>query len=95
MNPEPEGAKEPGDYQSYLLRLWRVSDDEGSTWRATLRSSRTGEQVGFGSLEDLFDFLRSQTCLTPNGAERAGRRYRSYLPEGGETSQQSDKLWSG
>jgi hypothetical protein len=63
VNPAPEGAEEQGDYQSYLLRLWRVSDDEEPTWRASLQSSRSGEQVGFESLKELFEFLQVQTGL--------------------------------
>jgi hypothetical protein len=61
VSPAREGGEEPGDYQSYLLRLWRVSDDEEPTWRASLQSSRSGEQVGFDSLEKLFDHLRWKT----------------------------------
>lgn len=57
------GDSEQPDYLSYLLRLWRVSDGEAPTWRALLKSSRTGQQVGFGSLEALFEFLREQACL--------------------------------
>lgn len=56
---------EQPDYLSYLLRLWRVSDDEEPTWRALLKSSHTGRQVGFGSLEELFAFIREQAGLPP------------------------------
>ena len=49
------------DYLAYLLRLWRVSSDEEPVWRATLESPRTHEQVGFDSLDALFQFLRRQT----------------------------------
>jgi hypothetical protein len=57
--------REPPDYQSYLLRLWRVRDGEGSAWRAGLKSSRTGEELGFASLDALFDYLRSEAGLGP------------------------------
>lgn len=70
MNPAPEGGKEPGDYQSYLLRLWRVSDDEEPTWRASLQSSRSGEQVGFDSLEELFEYLQWKTGPTASATAR-------------------------
>lgn len=70
MNPAPEGAKEPDDYQSYLLRLWRVGDGEEPTWRASLQSSRSGEQVGFDSLEELFEYLRRQTRLAASETAR-------------------------
>ena len=48
-----------GDYFSYLLRLWR--EVEGTAvWRASLQDPRTGERVGFASLDDLFKYLRHQ-----------------------------------
>ena len=62
--------REPPDYFSYLLRLWRVSDGEGPTWRAVLKSSHTGEEVGFGSMDDLFDYLRSEAGLEPSKNEQ-------------------------
>lgn len=62
--------REQPDYRSYLLRLWRASDDEGPTWRAGLKSSHTGEEVGFGSLDALFDYLRSETGLEPGRDEQ-------------------------
>jgi hypothetical protein len=61
---------EQPDYLSYLLRLWRVSDGEGPTWRALLKSSHTGEEVGFGSLEKLFAFIREQAGLPPAAGGR-------------------------
>ena len=65
MDTHPQSRQEQRDYQSYLLRLWRESDEVGSVWRASLKSSRTGEKVGFGSLEELFDFLQKQTRAKP------------------------------
>ena len=65
----PEGSKEQRDYSSYLLRMWRVGDAEGPTWRASLKSVHNGEQVGFASLEDLFHYLRKETGMLP-GADR-------------------------
>jgi hypothetical protein len=53
-------------YLSYLLRLWREGDDDRPEWRATLRSAHSGEQVGLGSLEELFRFLEYQTGATPS-----------------------------
>ena len=55
------------DYLSYLLRLWRVNGDEDQSetykpvWRASLEDPETGKQQGFGSLEDLFDYLLKKT----------------------------------
>jgi hypothetical protein len=50
---------EQPDYLSYLLRLWRESEEK-AVWRASLESPRTGECTGFASLDALFDFLRQQ-----------------------------------
>jgi hypothetical protein len=61
MDTHPHVSRKRHDYLSYLLRLWKASDGEVPVWRASLRSSRTGEKVGFASLEDLFEFLRQQT----------------------------------
>jgi hypothetical protein len=70
MDTHPVGSQERGDYLSYLLRLWRESDGEVAVWRASLRSSHTGEKVGFGSLEELFEFLRQRLGVAPNSAQR-------------------------
>lgn len=62
--------KRPSAYQSYLLRLWPTGDEGQTEWRASLDSPGTGERIGFASLEELFDFLRQQTGVSP--AEDAG-----------------------
>ena len=60
----------PGDYVSYLLRLWRTSKE--NPWRASLEDPRTGERVGFGSLEALWEFLQEKTEATlPKNATEA------------------------
>lgn len=51
----------PPQYQSFLLRLWRVDEDGHSIWRASLLDSRTGTRLGFANLEQLFAFLMSAT----------------------------------
>jgi hypothetical protein len=48
-------------YIAYLLRLWQVRCKEGIAWRASLESARSGERMGFASLDELFDFLRGRT----------------------------------
>ncbi len=50
------------DYRSYLLRLWRVSE-ERPVWRASLEDTQTGERTGLASLEALLAFLRQQ-CMS-------------------------------
>ncbi len=48
-------------YLSYLVRLWQTSDGTKQIWRASLEIPGTGERQGFARLEDLFDFLQTQT----------------------------------
>ena len=55
MPKDPWAAQE---YVSYLLRLWQIGDQDRPVWRASLQNSRTGETVGFASLEALFDYLQ-------------------------------------
>jgi hypothetical protein len=57
------------DYLSYLLRLWRDSDDR-APWRASLQSAQTCERIHFASLESLLDYLRRQTTTSTQGRER-------------------------
>jgi len=47
-------------YRSYLLRLWMTPS--GGRWvlRASLESAQTGERVGFGGLDQMYDFLQRQ-----------------------------------
>jgi hypothetical protein len=46
---------------SYLLRLWRTSEQEVGNWHASLEDPSTGERFGFSSLEQLFAFLMEQS----------------------------------
>jgi hypothetical protein len=54
-------AEEPQEYQSYLLRLWRISRHGRPSWRASLESAQTGERHGFADLASLVAFLEAQT----------------------------------
>ncbi len=55
-----KGTQERPNYLSYLLRLYRVDDEERPVWRMSLESSLTGERESFASLNDLLGFLRQQ-----------------------------------
>jgi hypothetical protein len=44
---------EPELYRAFLLRLW----PQPGGWRASLEDARSGERLGFASLEDLFAHL--------------------------------------
>ncbi len=51
-------------YQAYLLRCYEVPSthpNEPAAWRFTLEDSRTGERVGFVSLDGLCTYLEEQT----------------------------------
>ncbi len=76
--------REQPEYFSYLLRLWRA-DDERPAWRAALKSSHTGEEVGFGSLDELFDYLRCEAGLEPGGTSRDEEDW-TIRPESGPGS---------
>ena len=54
-------CKQRRHYLSYLLRLWQAQGKDDLVWRASLEGARTGERLGFTTLEDLFDFVREQT----------------------------------
>ncbi len=64
LAPRRRAVEKPRQrYLSYLLRLWQTSDGEELLWRASLEVPGTGERHGFGGLENLFEFLRSQAEL--------------------------------
>jgi hypothetical protein len=62
MSDAGEVSRQQPAYLSYLLRLCRVEDGEQPVWRASLKAAGGGEQVGFASLEALFDYLRVETA---------------------------------
>lgn len=71
-------------YYSYLLRLWL--EDEGSkpAWRASLDDPRSGERLGFPSLQALFAFLEKQVS---QGEPEKSEAH----PEGAEMSLEKDR----
>jgi hypothetical protein len=73
MSEKAGGRGEQSDYQSYLLRLWRVDKGENGV-KASLESTHTGERRGFASLEAMLDFLRRQMAAqSERSSERQGR----------------------
>lgn len=71
MDRTPGEEGRPGDYLSYLLRLWREGEG-GRRWRASLHNPHTGQRLGFGSVDDLVEYLRHQmdAADAEEGAER-------------------------
>ena len=61
MNDRQQDTFWQADYQAYLLRLWRVTADGQTAWRASLEYPNSGERVGFASIEALCGFLQSET----------------------------------
>ena len=58
MSEKPKGPIHPiQDRISFLLRLWRSNENEGSDWQASLEIPGTGKRIGFASLEQLFAYL--------------------------------------
>ena len=51
------------DYQSYLLRIWRVGAKDKRQWRLTLEDTLSGELRGFNDLEQLVEYLRLRNSL--------------------------------
>ena len=83
MSEKAGRTGEQSVYQSYLLRLWQAKEGKGG-WRASLESAQTGERRGFASLDDLFDYVRSQTRVGSSPcscAERDGKDERSERRE--------------
>jgi hypothetical protein len=70
MSHEKAGDGEAQDYVAYLLRLWRETGGESNRWRASLLDPHSGERVGFGSLEELFEFLHRQVVAATHSDER-------------------------
>ena len=56
----------PDHYHAFLLRLWRIPNDDEGTWLASLEDSRSGEKHGFASLEVLLEYLRQLTRREEN-----------------------------
>ena len=45
-------------YHSYLIRLWRSSNDETAPWHIMLENPHTHERHSFASLGDMLAFLQ-------------------------------------
>lgn len=63
IEPSPFGSKAPSEarYQAFLLRLWRVGneDQEQPTWRLMLEEVHSHQRHYFATLIELDRFLRT------------------------------------
>ncbi len=58
----------PNKYRVNLLRVWRAGAlDLG--WRASLEKPRTGQRIGFATLEQLVAYLMEQVERDEKGAK--------------------------
>lgn len=48
-------------YQAYVLRLWSEEQDGQTVWRFALLEPQSGQRLGFGTLNALFDHLSNLT----------------------------------
>ncbi len=58
---DPDLSSEVGPrprYYSYLLRLWMPGDEGDVSWHASLDDPKTGERLGFPTLQALWDYLQ-------------------------------------
>jgi len=60
---EARRGQPPAGYQAYLVRLWQESPR--GAWRALAKDARTGDEVRFATLEQLFLFLHGRTTGEP------------------------------
>jgi hypothetical protein len=49
------------NYYSYLLRIWQTENSKNQAWLASLEDPHTRQIVNFTSLEQLFEFIKTQT----------------------------------
>lgn len=49
----------PVGYSAYLLRIWKTADGADPVCRASMEDVHSSERVGFGTLDELFDYLRA------------------------------------
>lgn len=79
-------TKQPTQYQSYLLRLWR--SNAHSTWRSSLQCTDSGEKQTFTDLSALFSFLLTQfaDAALPDASPRGN------APDEAEAAQRSANI---
>lgn len=61
--------RQPRDYFSYLLRIWRSGQGREVSWQASLECPLSGERRRFASLEELWAFLKAQIGIEGDETE--------------------------
>lgn len=64
-------AEQEQRYFAYLLRMWRANGGSQPIWRASLQCPGSTATHGFGSLDELFAFLRRQAGVDSTAADGA------------------------
>ncbi len=67
MNGKAERShtKAKGSYRlSFLLRVWNTDELGGNNWQASLEDPKTGDRIGFTSIEELFAYILNLTSLS-------------------------------
>jgi len=49
------------NYHSFLIRLWKIKQEDTFVWRASLENPQTGEVLGFEDLQALLKYLETLT----------------------------------
>jgi hypothetical protein len=55
------GKRHPPSHLAFLLRIWSVGESQPPVLRASLEDPRTRQLVSFTNLEDLFQYLRTES----------------------------------
>lgn len=67
------GNSMPGQYFSFLLRMWQTGLKENETWRVMLEDPHTREVLGFDSLDAFFCHLQNlaaEELADPNNPDQ-------------------------
>jgi len=56
---------QPETYLAYLVRLWKVNQDEQCCWRVSIEDPFTGERHGFVNVNAFIAFIKEKTEGVP------------------------------
>lgn len=60
------------DYTSFLVRLWRETEDRTSEWRGEVEHIQSGQRRKFAAFDELAAFLRQQMEGAPRRLQGSG-----------------------